>query len=84
METVIVDGEVLMAEGAVKTLDTDAVRERAKSAVDRFESETDWELGIGGSEPPNTMDVARDLPKRGPVQLFGRLAVQSAKDKFSF
>jgi 5-methylthioadenosine/S-adenosylhomocysteine deaminase len=84
VETVIVDGEVLMAEGAVKTVDTDAVRERAKSAVDRFESETDWELGIGGSEPPNTMDVARDLPKRGPVQLLGRLAVQSAKDKFSF
>ena len=84
VETVIVDGDVLMRDGEVKTIDADAVRERVESAVDRFASETDWELGIGGSEPPSKMDVARDLPKRGPAQLLGRLAFQSVKDKFLF
>ncbi len=28
-----------------------AIRARVEAAVDRFESETDWELGIGGGEP---------------------------------
>ena len=58
-----------------------AVRDRVEAAVDRFESETDWELGIGESEPPSTMNVARDLPKRGPSQLLGRLAFQSLRDR---
>jgi 5-methylthioadenosine/S-adenosylhomocysteine deaminase len=84
VETVIVDGDVLMRDGDVKTMDADAVRERVEAAVERFESETDWELGIGGSDPPSTLAVARDLPKRGPSQLLGRLAFQSAKDKFPF
>jgi cytosine/adenosine deaminase-related metal-dependent hydrolase len=84
VETVIVDGDVLMDAGNVQTMDLDAVRGRVEAAVDRFESETDWELGLGGSEPPSTLDVARDLPKRGPAQLLGRLAFQSARDKFSF
>ncbi|WP_226483228.1 amidohydrolase family protein [Natrinema amylolyticum] len=84
VETVIVDGDVLMEDGEVKTMDTNAVCKRVESAVDRFESETDWELGIGGSEPPSTMDVARDLPKRGPAQLLGRLAFQSVRDRFPF
>jgi len=84
VETVIVDGDVLMDDGEFKTLNVDAVRERVESAVDRFTSETDWELGIGGGEPPSKMDVARDLPKRGPAQLLGRLAFQSIKDKYPF
>ena len=84
VETVIVDGDVLMRDDEVKTMDADAVREQVESAVDRFASETDWELGIGGSEPPSKMDIARDLPKRGPAQLLGRLAFQSVKDKFLF
>ena len=84
VETVIVDGNVLMEEGEIKTMDADNVRERAESAVDRFASETDWEIGVGGSQPPSKMDVVRDLPKRGPAQLLGRLAFQSVKDTFSF
>ncbi|WP_135823661.1 amidohydrolase family protein [Halorussus ruber] len=84
VETVIVDGDVLMKDGEIETMDADAVRERVEIAVDRFASETDWELGIGGSEPPGRVDVARDLPKRGPAQLLGRLAFQSLKDKYPF
>jgi len=80
VETVIVDGNVLMRDGTVVTMDSDDVCARAESAVDRFESETDWELGVGGSEPPSTTSMARDLPKRGPAHLLGRLALQSAKD----
>ncbi len=30
------------------------------------------------------MDVARDLPKRDPIQLLDRLGFQSVKDKFPF
>ncbi|MDS0474659.1 amidohydrolase family protein [Natrinema sp. 1APR25-10V2] len=84
VETVIVDGDVLMGNGKIETMDADAVRERVESAVDRFASESDWELDIGGSEPPSKIDIARDLPKRGPAQLLGRLALQSARDKFPF
>jgi 5-methylthioadenosine/S-adenosylhomocysteine deaminase len=84
VETVIVEGDVLMRDGEVKTMDADAVRDRVETAIDRFESETDWELGIGGSDPPGATDVARDLPKRGPAQLLGRLAFQSVRDRFPF
>ncbi|MDS0473489.1 amidohydrolase family protein [Natrinema sp. 1APR25-10V2] len=84
VETVIVDGDVLMEGGEVKTMDAEAIRERAESAVERFESETDWELDIGGSEPPNSVEIAHDLPKRGPAQLLGRLAFQSVRDRFPF
>ena len=82
VETVIVDGDVLMEAGDVKTMDADAVRDRVEAAVDRFESETEWELGIGEAEPPSTTAVVRDLPKRGPSRLLGRLAFQSLRDRF--
>ncbi|GAA0679042.1 amidohydrolase family protein [Natronoarchaeum mannanilyticum] len=84
VEMVIVDGDVLMEGGEAKTMDGDTIRKRAESAVERFASETDWELGIGGSEPPNSVNIARDVPKRGPAQLLGRLAFQSARDRFPF
>jgi len=38
-----------MHDGNVKTMDADAVRDRVETAIDRFELETDWELGIGGA-----------------------------------
>jgi len=84
VETVIVDGDVVMRDGEIEPMDAEAVGDRVEVAVERFESETDWELGIGGSEPPATMDITRDLPKRGPAQLLGRLGFQSVKDKFPF
>ncbi|MGB9985493.1 amidohydrolase family protein [Salarchaeum japonicum] len=84
VEMVIVDGDVLMTDGEIETMDADNVRERVESAVERFVAESEWELDIGGSDPPSKLDLARDLPTRGPSQLLGRLAFQSARDKFPF
>jgi hypothetical protein len=67
VETVIVDGDVLMDAGNVQTMDLDAVRGRVEAAVDRFESETNWEFGLGGSEPPSTLDVAMTCRSAAPL-----------------
>jgi cytosine/adenosine deaminase-related metal-dependent hydrolase len=83
VETVIVDGSILMQNETVTTMDPAAVMERVTAATERFESETDWDLHIGGSEPPGTLNVAADLPKRGPAHLLGRIGFQLAKDKFN-
>ncbi|MFB6244069.1 MAG: amidohydrolase family protein [Halobaculum sp.] len=80
VETVVVDGNVLLHEGVVQTLDPDAVRERAEAALRRFASETDWEFSLAEGTPPSAVSVARDLPKRGPAHMLSRLAVQSVKD----
>lgn len=82
VETVIIDGEVVVADGEVTTLDAGAIRRRAERVIKRFAAETDWDLGIGGSDPPKPRHIARDLPKRGPVRLLGRLALQSIRDTF--
>jgi len=83
VETVFVDGRPLLWRGTVQTMDPDRVQDQVESAVERFQEETAWELGLGGSDPPGSLDLARDLPKRGPTHLLGRLAVQSAKDVLS-
>lgn len=83
VETVIVDGEVVLDEGTIETMDATGVQTRVESAVDRFESETEWNLGVVGGEPPGPTAVVQDLPKRGPARLLGRLAVQSARDAVS-
>ena len=80
VETTIVDGEVLMREGEVTSLDGAAVQERAAAAVERFGEEVGWEMNIGGSDPPGTLQTARDLPKRGPAHLLARLGLQRLKD----
>ncbi|WP_225336007.1 amidohydrolase family protein [Halomicrobium urmianum] len=84
VETVIVDGDVVVWDETVRTVDADAVQRRAEHAVDRFADETDWDLDIGGGEPPGTVDTVRDIPKRGPVQRLSRLAVQSVRDSVPF
>ena len=84
VETVIVDGDVVLRNGVPETMDSDDVRQRVNQAVERFMDETGWELDIGGSEPPTSIETVRDLPKRGPARLLTRLAMQSARDRFSF
>ncbi|PSP65320.1 N-ethylammeline chlorohydrolase [Halobacteriales archaeon QH_8_64_26] len=84
VETVVVDGTVLMGEGTIPRLDTEAIRERATRAVERFCEETGWEIGIGGSDPPSTGKIVTDLPKRGPARLLARIATQSVKDELEF
>lgn len=44
----IVNGGGPMEDGGVNTMDTGADRGRVEVAVDRFDSETDWEPGMGG------------------------------------
>ncbi|WP_254820843.1 amidohydrolase family protein [Haloglomus halophilum] len=84
VETAIVDGEIVMRAGQPMTIDAKAVQERVESAVDRFADEMGWELHVGGGEPPGSIETIRDLPKRGPVRLLSRLALQSARDKLPF
>ena len=84
VETVIVDGDILLRDRTPQTMDTEQIQERVERAVERFEDESDWEFSIGGSEPPSTVETLRDLPKRGPARLLSRLAMQSARDKFPF
>lgn len=84
VETVIVDGDIVMQGGVPKTMDANAVQQRVGEAVERFADETGWELDIGGGEPPGSVETIRDLPRRGPARLLSRLALQSARDKFPF
>ncbi|MBX0285835.1 amidohydrolase family protein [Halomicroarcula sp. F28] len=82
--TVLVDGTVLLRDGTVETMEPDAVRDRVETAVERFQDETDWDLSLAGGEPPGTASTLRDIPKRGPARLLGRLAVQHVKDTVSW
>jgi len=84
VETVIVDGELVMRDGTPMTMDAEAVQKDVEAAVDRFADETGWELHIGGGNPPGPTETIRELPKRGPARLLSRLALQSVRDKFSF
>jgi cytosine/adenosine deaminase-related metal-dependent hydrolase len=84
VDTVIVDGELVMQDGTPMTMDTDAIQEHVEAAVERFADEMGWELHVGGGEPPGTVETLRELPKRGPARLLSRLALQSARDTFPF
>jgi 5-methylthioadenosine/S-adenosylhomocysteine deaminase len=82
VESTIVDGEVLMHDSEVRSINSEAVCERATAAVERFSDEIEWEIDIGGSHSPNHLRTARDLPKRGPAHLVARLGLQHLKDRF--
>nr|WP_284438490.1 amidohydrolase family protein [Halomicroarcula laminariae] len=84
VETVIVDGDVVLRDGNPVTMNVDKVRRQAEEAVDRFANETGWELDIGGAEPPGTIDTLREVPKRGPTRLLSRLAFQSVRETFKW
>ncbi|SMO91154.1 5-methylthioadenosine/S-adenosylhomocysteine deaminase [Halorubrum cibi] len=80
VESTIVDGELLMYDNEIQTVDTERICERVETAVKRFGNELDWEMGIGGSDPPTHLRTVRDLPKRGPAHLVARLGLQHVKD----
>jgi len=81
VETVLVDGEFVLHDDKVLTMEAEAVQRRATEAVERFAEESGWEIGIGGADPPGVRELFSDLPKRGPARLLSRLAVQSIKDR---
>ncbi|MEZ3114588.1 amidohydrolase family protein [Halobaculum sp. MBLA0147] len=80
VETVVVDGRVLLDRGTYRTVDPGVVQSRVESALDRFERESDWTFSLTGSDPPSRTEVAKQLPKRGPARMLSRIALQSAKD----
>ena len=84
VETVVVDGSILLDHGEYRTVEPSAVKARVRDALERFETESDWTFSLAGSDSPGTLDVAKRLPKRGPVHMLSRIAVQSAKDSLPF
>lgn len=82
VETVVVDGNILLHNGNPRTIDTEQTKQRVELAVERFENESDWDFSIKGSDPPSTVKTLLKIPKRGPVRLLSRLALQSARDSF--
>ncbi|WP_435065067.1 amidohydrolase family protein [Halobaculum sp. EA56] len=84
VETVVVDGSVLLDRGEYLTVEPSAVRERVTEALERFEAESEWTFSLAGSDSPDMLDVVESLPKRGPVHMLSRIAVQSAKDSLPF
>jgi 5-methylthioadenosine/S-adenosylhomocysteine deaminase len=84
VETVVVDGSILLDHGEHRTIEPSVVQERVRDALERFETESDWAFSLAGSDSPGTLDVAKRLPKRGPVHMLSRIAVQSAKDSLPF
>lgn len=82
VETVVIDGDIVVDGGTVTTMDAEAVRQRVEAAVERFERETDWVLGLGTPDSPGTDVILRDTPKRGPARMVGRIGLQKAKERF--
>ena len=81
IESTIVDGELLMHDNEVRSMDPDAVCDRVEAAVKRFGDELGWNMGIGESDPPSHIRTACDLPKRGPAHLVARLGLQHLKER---
>jgi len=81
VESTIVDGELLMHDNEVRSVNPDEVCKRSETAVKRFGDELGWKMDIGGSDPPSYIRTARDLPKRGPAHLVARLGLQHIRDR---
>jgi cytosine/adenosine deaminase-related metal-dependent hydrolase len=66
--TVIVNGEILMHEGTVESMDTESVIEAAEDARDRLQDTTGWSTSIAGSSPPET-SIARRIAARPTLRV---------------
>jgi 5-methylthioadenosine/S-adenosylhomocysteine deaminase len=80
VETVIVDGSIVVRDGAVETMDRDGVLKRTTNAVERFQDESEWLLTLDGGNSPNSLRTVKSVPKRGPAKMFWRLLSQSARE----
>jgi cytosine/adenosine deaminase-related metal-dependent hydrolase len=54
VETVVVDGEVLVHERTVRSVDPSATTAAARREFDRFLDTTGWEATLGSASPPET------------------------------
>jgi 5-methylthioadenosine/S-adenosylhomocysteine deaminase len=79
VESVMVDGEFLMRDRHVRTLDESAVIEQAREAVERFEAETEWELSRTGADG-STFEALEHSPFGGMIRVMCRLGWQSLKE----
>jgi cytosine/adenosine deaminase-related metal-dependent hydrolase len=59
IETVVVDGEVLMEENEVLSMDVDRVRAAATRERDRLQTGAGWDASLAGSSPPETSLLRR-------------------------
>jgi len=59
IETVVVDGAVLMEEQSVKSMDVEAVREAATRERERLQARTGWDTSLAGSTPPDKSILRR-------------------------
>lgn len=81
--TTIVNGEVLMRDREVVSMDADAVIAEAERAVETFVTDSEWSLDIEGSTQPDWRTSVHEIPKLGPFHLGLRLAKGAIRDMIS-
>lgn len=59
IETVVVDGDVLMEDRAVKSMDVEGIRAAARRERERLQTRTGWETSLAGSTPPDKSILRR-------------------------
>jgi len=79
--TTIVNGEILMRDDEIVSMDADAVIDEVERAVERFVDDSSWDLDIAGSSCPDWYASVREMPKLGPLHLGLRLARGAMRDK---
>jgi len=59
VETVVVDGEILMENNEVRSMDVEQIRAAATRERERLQTETGWNTSLAGSTPPETSLLRR-------------------------
>ncbi|SEG63749.1 amidohydrolase family protein [Halobellus limi] len=59
IETVVVDGDVLMRNKSVESLDVERVHAAAMRERERLQAQTGWKTSLGGSTPPDISILRR-------------------------
>jgi hypothetical protein len=74
IETVVVDGEVLIEDRSVKSIDVESVRTAATQERERLQTRTGWETSLAGSTPPDKSILRRVSAQPLFVTRHGRLS----------
>jgi cytosine/adenosine deaminase-related metal-dependent hydrolase len=67
IETVVVDGTILMEDNQVRSMDVEQVRAAATRERERLQAETGWDTSLAGSSPPD-MSILRRVSGRPLVR----------------
>jgi 5-methylthioadenosine/S-adenosylhomocysteine deaminase len=59
VETVVVDGDILMEDRSVKSMDVESVHAAATRERERLQTNTGWETSLTGSTPPDRSILRR-------------------------